>query len=402
MDIAEPGDSHRSSLESDIDVRYYQKLEQAHNLYTTGALDIDKVAVLGAGLAGCNIIAELAFSGIGNIYVYDQSQETLEGLRESVRQKLTALPYEWKLGSVDNAISRIITSTTPEDAMKSVDLVIEVAADMLNVKRELAELVENTCKPTTIFATTTLQFPVNEVADGLQRPQNVIGIRFLDPILLIPHVELTQGARTEKAVWQRVAGWLMERDKIPFPGGSFPGGRTFRTVTKAVPLQEKSAAQLRFRQEEEAAGVSEMKERRSRIRARKTSSMTMINAELEEVAERAEEERKIARVEREKKNEELRQVEMVAKKKVRVEEAQALFRRRFKELMKTGKDLSEAMTEAKAEQEAVLARAEEHAEVEQEEVRSFLSLTFVSHTQPCTSPNKSKSVVFRTNSLMRP
>jgi hypothetical protein len=49
MNIMLPGDGHRSSLENGIDIEYYQDLEEAHRLWNAGEIDIDTVAVLGAG-----------------------------------------------------------------------------------------------------------------------------------------------------------------------------------------------------------------------------------------------------------------------------------------------------------------------------------------------------------------
>ena len=79
---------------------------------------------------------------------------------------------------------------------------------------------------------------VDQCARIMRRPQNMIGVRFLDPCLLIDHVEVSCSAQTSQETWERLVCWLQEMGKLPFPGGNI---RRLATAEEIEGMQRRGA-----------------------------------------------------------------------------------------------------------------------------------------------------------------
>jgi 3-hydroxyacyl-CoA dehydrogenase len=132
---------------------------------------------------------------------------------------------------------------TAEEAVSTADLVIEMVPEDLGIKRGVAAMVEANAKPTTILATSTMRLNIDAITQSLQRPENVLGMRFLYPVLLLNFVEVTRATGTCDDAWGSVVGWLMSKQKAPFPGP------TQRCISdNEVSILQSRAASLKLQQ----------------------------------------------------------------------------------------------------------------------------------------------------------
>eukprot|EP00935_MAST-01C_sp_MAST-1C-sp1_P001750 g1750.t1 len=226
---------------------YNQEVAAACRLYGN---EIQTIAILGAGVLGKCVVTELAFSGV-EVNVYDRSPATLAELKESTRQTLSHLQYEFLKESVDQAVERVHPMDTAEEAVRTADLVIEMVPEDLNLKRQVAAMVEEHAKPTTILATSTMRLNIDAIAQSLHRPENVLGMRFLHPVLLINFVEVTRPSCTCDDAWGNVVGWLHSLQKLPFPG---PTQRRI-SDSECLVLQSRAAALKLERAISQSGGV---------------------------------------------------------------------------------------------------------------------------------------------------
>ena len=76
------------------------------------------------------------------------------------------------------------------------DLVVEAVVEELSVKKALFASLDEICKPSVLFATTTSSLPVIECAMATARPANVVGLHFFNPAPVMPLVEVVRTIRT--------------------------------------------------------------------------------------------------------------------------------------------------------------------------------------------------------------
>ena len=95
----------------------------------------------------------------------------------------------------DAALDRV-TWTASLDRLADVDLVVEAVVEELSVKKALFASLDEICKPSVIFATTTSSLPVIECAMATSRPANVVGLHFFNPAPVMPLVEVVRTIRT--------------------------------------------------------------------------------------------------------------------------------------------------------------------------------------------------------------
>jgi len=141
------------------------------------AIQINKVAVLGAGTMGSRIAAHLANAGVPS-YLLDivppGSTAGKTGERNPERDKIVAAGLEGARKSkpaafFDPSLARLIKTGNFEDDLKllaDADWIIEAVAENLEIKRELLKKVEAVRKPSAIVTTNTSGLPVGSIVEG--------------------------------------------------------------------------------------------------------------------------------------------------------------------------------------------------------------------------------------------
>lgn len=142
-------------------------------------VEIQTVAVIGAGLAGRDIAHALALAGYRTIL-----EDILpSSLRKAEAAMRAGLEQALDLGrtnrqEVDAALARMVYAASVEEAARQADLVIEAVPDELESKLEIFILLDKVSKPETIFATSTPSLEVTEIASVTYRREKCLGMRF--------------------------------------------------------------------------------------------------------------------------------------------------------------------------------------------------------------------------------
>jgi 3-hydroxyacyl-CoA dehydrogenase len=162
--------------------------------------EINRAAVLGTGTMGPGMGAVLARAGL-QVTLFDVNPEALERARGTV-------------GMVEGVLDRLEVprqeggglayETDRAAALEGADVVAEAVPEQLELKRQLFSEIEDEISRQTIIASNTSGIPATKLAEGLQRPERVVGWHWSNPPHLIPMNEIIPGEQTSPEVTRAV------------------------------------------------------------------------------------------------------------------------------------------------------------------------------------------------------
>ena len=161
------------------------------------ARDIRKVAVVGAGLMGHGIALEMAAAGY-DVRLHDLTDEVLDDAIENINIGLDRLVEHGMLDekAADDAPERITVGTELGELVGDVDLVIEAAAEDVEVKRQVFTKLGQLTPAHAILASNTSSFMPSLYATESGRPDKVIVTHYANPPYFVPLVETAPGPET--------------------------------------------------------------------------------------------------------------------------------------------------------------------------------------------------------------
>lgn len=163
-------------------------------------MNIRKVGIIGAGVMGQGIAQNLSASNF-EVILLDISDEILDQSRQSMLNNMRFQGFispNQKIQNPKEVMSRIQFTTDP-CLLAEVDYVIENVTEKIDVKTEVYKKIDCICKPECIFAVNTSALPITGIAALTNRPQQVIGIHFMNPVPLKKTVEVIKGYHTSDA-----------------------------------------------------------------------------------------------------------------------------------------------------------------------------------------------------------
>jgi 3-hydroxybutyryl-CoA dehydrogenase len=116
-----------------------------------------------------------------------------------------------------------LTTSTSMDAVKGAALVIEAATEKRELKFSIFEALDRLADPRAILATNTSSISITEIAARTSRPEQVIGMHFMNPVPVMELVEIIRGLATSDATTERVIDWSRLVGKTAVEVNDFPG-----------------------------------------------------------------------------------------------------------------------------------------------------------------------------------
>ena len=203
------------------------KLQDRLKALGAGESGIAHVHVIGAGVMGGDIAAWCALRGM------TVTLQDLDHSRIAPAIKRAAALYKKKLKAphlVQAALDRLIPDVKG-DGVVHCDLVIEAIVENAEIKKKVYAQIEPKLKPDAILATNTSSIPLQELSQGLMKPERLVGIHFFNPVAMMMLVEVVEGPQTSAAVMQRSQSFVKKIDKLPLPVKSAPGFLVNRILT---------------------------------------------------------------------------------------------------------------------------------------------------------------------------
>lgn len=177
---------------------------------------IHTIAVIGAGAMGHGI-AELAALAGYSVCLYDVSDELAQKGYQQIAWSLEKLSQKGLITreQIQPALQRLRPLSDLKAAVQSADFVIEAAPEDLQLKRDLFQRMDQLTPSHTVFATNTSSLPIREIASATQRPENVVGMHFFNPAILMPLVEVIKGGKTSDETVQLTVDLACKMNKTP-------------------------------------------------------------------------------------------------------------------------------------------------------------------------------------------
>ncbi len=157
---------------------------------------IQKIGIIGAGQMG-NGIAQVCAAQKLEVLIYDISQTSLEKGLATISGSLDRLIKKAAITEDDKkAILGQIKTTTQMGDLKNSDFVIEAATENIDLKLKIFKELDAIIKPEAILATNTSSISITKIAAVTNRPTQVVGMHFMNPVPLMKLVEGIKGLQT--------------------------------------------------------------------------------------------------------------------------------------------------------------------------------------------------------------
>ncbi len=182
------------------------------------------IAVIGAGTMGNGIAHVFAQSGFV-VKLIDVSEKALDKGMDTIAANLQRMMAKGTI-TQDNfarTITNIITYTDLKDGLVGVDLVIEAATENVDLKLSIFKEISRICSHNTILATNTSSISITQIAAAVVHPERVIGMHFMNPVPMMPLVEIIRGYNTSDEVTQIIMKLAEKLGKTPVTVNDYPG-----------------------------------------------------------------------------------------------------------------------------------------------------------------------------------
>ena len=169
-------------------------------------MDINRVAVIGAGDMGHGIAELFAVSGFG-VTLADKFPQALEKAKGRIVASLDKMVERGKLTreQADAALGRLAYTGETAGAVAQADLVVEAVPESLELKRGVFREVSQHAPRSAILASNTSNIRISDLAEAASGPERVVGMHFFNPPMVMKLVEVIPGTRTDPAVEQEAA-----------------------------------------------------------------------------------------------------------------------------------------------------------------------------------------------------
>jgi 3-hydroxyacyl-CoA dehydrogenase/enoyl-CoA hydratase/3-hydroxybutyryl-CoA epimerase len=191
---------------------------------------VKKVAVLGAGMMGAAIAYVCAKAGI-EVVLKDVSLEAAQqgkAYAESLEAK--ALAKGRTTQERTDALLGRITATSDANDAAGADLVIEAVFESVELKHKVFAEIEPVVAPEAVLGSNTSTLPITELASGVQRVEDFIGLHFFSPVDKMPLLEIIKGEKTSDATVAKAVDLALQIGKTPIVVNDSRGFYTSRVI----------------------------------------------------------------------------------------------------------------------------------------------------------------------------
>ncbi len=202
------------------------------------------VGVVGAGIMGAGI-AQVAAQAGHTVLLFDTREGAAADAKTKLGKTLDGLVAKGRVtGQAAEQTLQRIQPTTSLEGLAQAALVVEAIVENLQAKRGLFQQLELVVGEQAILATNTSSISVTAIANGLRRPQRLVGMHFFNPVPLMKLVEVVSGLQTDPAVADALFALSQAWGKVPVHAKSTPGfivnriARPYYAETLALLLEQ--------------------------------------------------------------------------------------------------------------------------------------------------------------------
>lgn len=210
------------------------------------------IAVVGSGTMGNGIAHVFAQNGY-KVSLIDVQPEALEKGLATISSNLDRQIKKELITASDKkaTLERITSYTNVREGVATSDLVVEAATERLDLKLKIFRELDEVCNGECILATNTSSISITRIAATTSRPEQVIGMHFMNPVPVMKLVEIIRGYTTSEATTRKIMELTRKLDKIPVEVNDYPGFVANRIL---MPMINEAIISL----QEGVAGVQEI------------------------------------------------------------------------------------------------------------------------------------------------
>jgi 3-hydroxybutyryl-CoA dehydrogenase len=188
------------------------------------------VGVIGLGVMGQGIVETIAGSGIEVIGV-ERDEASLKAGLDGLSKTMDIEIKRWgKTSSEKRAVLSRVKGTVNLADLKGCEVVIEAVDENFSLKQKLIESFYAVGKEDAVFISNTATLSLSKLAETARRPEKIIGMHFLNPVPLVPLVEIVRGMKTSNETFALVKAFATRIGKTPVEVFEYPGFITTRTI----------------------------------------------------------------------------------------------------------------------------------------------------------------------------
>ncbi|MBU1542868.1 MAG: 3-hydroxyacyl-CoA dehydrogenase family protein [Proteobacteria bacterium] len=179
--------------------------------------DIKIIAVIGAGDMGHGI-AETALMAGYKVYLRDVTQEFLDRGVKRIYDSLEKLVAKGRVPAaiLENArAGMLVPCVDLAESVSNADLVIEAIPEIMTLKKETFQVMDQAAPAHTIFASNTSTMSISQIAAVTNRPEKVLGLHYFNPAVIMKLVEVIRGDKTSDETLQIGYDFVVKNNKIP-------------------------------------------------------------------------------------------------------------------------------------------------------------------------------------------
>jgi len=187
-------------------------------------MSVETAAVVGGGTMGNGIAHVFALHGY-DVTLVDVDESVLEDARSTIEGNLSRQVKKDVIATEDRsaALDRLAFTTETPEGVASADLVVEAVPEAQDLKADVFGTVDEHAPEDAILASNTSSISITWIANQTNRPDQVIGMHFFNPVPVMTLVEVVRGQRTTDATYETVADVAEDLDKNPVEVEDYPG-----------------------------------------------------------------------------------------------------------------------------------------------------------------------------------
>ena len=182
------------------------------------------ISVIGSGTMGNGIAHVFAQFGY-QVNLIDINAAALEKAIQTISKNMDRQVSKGLLSEQQkmDSLGRIKTFTVLAEGVSNADLVVEAATENMDIKLDLFRQLDAASPAKAILATNTSSISITKIGAVTKRPENVIGMHFMNPVPVMKLVEVIRGYATSDEVTNTVMNLSTKLEKVPVEVNDYPG-----------------------------------------------------------------------------------------------------------------------------------------------------------------------------------
>ena len=183
-----------------------------------------QIAVIGAGTMGTGIAHVMAQFGL-KISLIDLNKKILTKSKKIISFNIDRQIRKGVINEKQkkNILSNIIFTNKFNESVKNVELVVEAVPENFKLKRKLIKDLDSICKSDILISSNTSSLSISSLAQKARYPERIIGMHFMNPVPVMPLVEIVVGNSTSKKTIDSIKTLTKKINKSPLLVKDSPG-----------------------------------------------------------------------------------------------------------------------------------------------------------------------------------